>query len=69
MTQDANNKPLKRIFAVSKREEGDKRKADWIEIGAEWPTSNPGMTRLSQNDAFAPLIATGKFDIITKNIE
>ena len=70
MTQETNTtKPLKRIYAVSKRAPEDKRKADWIEIGAEWPTSNDGMTRFSQNDAFVPLLATGQFDIVAKVVE
>lgn len=71
MTQETNQttKPLNRLFAVSKRAEDDKRKADWIEVGAIWSTSNPEITRVSQNDAFVPLMATGDFDLIVKAVE
>ena len=64
-----NPKPIKRIFAVSKRNENDKRRADWFEIGAEWPTSNPTVNRVTQNDGFVPLIATGQFEIVVKEME
>ena len=62
-------KPVKRLFAVSKREKGDKRSADWFEVGAEWATSNGSITSLSQNDAFMPLIASGQFDLVLKTID
>lgn len=69
MTTETNTKPIKRIYAVSKRDESDNRKSDWVEIGAEWSTSNPEITRISQNDAFVPLLATGSFDIVSKTVE
>lgn len=59
-------KPIRRVYAVSKRDQDDKRRADWFEIGAEWPTSNPSVNRITQNDGYVPLIATGRFDIVSK---
>lgn len=62
-------RPLKRLYAVSKREKGDESKADWFEIGAEWPTKTDGITRFSQNDGFEPLMASGKFDLVAKTLD
>ena len=64
-------KPLRRLYAVSKRDEGDKRKANWFEIGAEWPTKADGITRFSLNDGFEPLMvmASGKFDLVVKTLD
>jgi len=67
--ETTTTKPIKRLYAVSKRDQADTRKADWIEIGAEWATSNPSITRFTQNDAFVSLLATGNFDLVSKAVE
>ena len=69
MSQEMKKKPLHRVYAVGKREEGDTRKASWIEIGTVWATAKPGITRMSTNDAYEPLVSTGNFDIMMKAVD